>query len=124
VVEKKVEKATYYNEQIRKMFNDEIVTPYEAPYATHVYMFYAVRFEDKATRDKVIIKLEQKGIETRVAFPAIHLQPLYQELFGYTRGYLPITEKVSDTILCLPIYPHITQEEQDHVLLALKEVFT
>lgn len=121
VIEKKVKKATYYNEQIQKMFSDEITTPYIVPYATHVYMFYTIRFKNKATRDKTVQKLEQKGIQTRIAFPPIHLQPLYQKLFGYKRGYLPITENTSDTILCIPIYPHITQEQQDQVLSALKE---
>jgi len=123
VVAKKVEKATYYNERVGELFDDRIQTPYVAPYATHVYMFYPIRFKNNATREKAIKRLEEKGIETRVAFPPIHLQPLYQSLHGYKSGYLPVTEKTCDTILCIPIYPHITHEEQDYVLSALKEVF-
>lgn len=121
VIKKKIEKATYYNERIKKLFGDDVKTPYVAPYATHVYMFYSIQFKKKETRDKAIVKLEQKNIETRVAFPSIHLQPLYQKLYGYKRGYLPITEEISDTILCLPIYPHISREEQEYVLSALKD---
>jgi len=121
VVKKKAEKATYYQGRIPKIFGESVQTPYVASYATHVYMFYPVRFQNKAARDKAMVKLEQKGIETRVAFPPIHLQPLYQSLYGYDRGFLPVTENVSDTILCLPIYPHITQKQQDYVLRALEE---
>lgn len=121
VVQRKAEKAAYYTERIKEMFADRIQTPYVAPYATHVYMFYTIRFKNQKTRDKAIAKLEQESIETRIAFPPIHLQPLYQKLYGYKRGYLPTTEETSDTILCLPIYPHITQEQQDYVLSSLKE---
>ena len=121
VIQEKAEKAAYYDERINEMFNNLIKTPCIAPYATHVYMFYTIRFKNQATRDRVIAELDQKSIETRVAFPPIHLQPLYQNLYGYKRGYLPITEEISETILCIPIYPHITQKQQDYVLSALKE---
>jgi len=121
VIKKKVEKATYYNKKIEETFGDEIQTPYVAPYATHAYMFYTIRFKDRKTRDKAATKLEEEGVETRVAFPPIHLQPLYRNLFGYTKGYLPITERVSDTILCIPIYPHITQKQQDYILSVIKK---
>ena len=123
VIQKKAEKAAYYDERIKEMFNDLIQTPYVAPYATHVYMFYTILFKNQATRDRAITKLEQKSIETRVAFPPIHLQLLYQNLYGYKKGYLPTTEEISDTILCLPIYPHISREEQEYVLSALKHMF-
>ena len=122
VVKKKIEKATYYDDQIAKNFGESVQIPYVAPYATHVYMFYPIRFKNQSIRDKAIDNLEQKGIETCIAFPPIHLQPLYQSLYGYDRGFLPVTENVSDTILCLPIYPHITPGEQDYVLTALEEV--
>lgn len=123
VIEEKVKKAAHYNKEIKERFSKEVSPPYVAPDATHVYMFYPVRFRSKEMRDKAAVRLEEKGIETRVAFPPIHLQPLYQDLFNYKRGCLPTTEEVSDTILCIPIYPHITQETQDYVIGALKEVF-
>lgn len=122
VIKEKAEKARYYNTKIKEFFGNEIKTPYVAPYATHTYMFYTIRFKDQSTRDKAAAKLEEEGVETRIAFPPIHLQPLYQKLFSYKRGHLPITERVSDTILCLPIYPHITQKQQNYVLLTLKKV--
>ena len=123
VLKKKAAKAAYYDRQIRDMFGSEVKTPYIAPYATHVYMFYSIRFKSKEIREKVAAKLAEKNVETRIAFPPIHLQPLYKKLFSYNAGYLPITEKVADTILCLPIYPHITQKMQDNVLSAMKEAF-
>lgn len=123
VVEMKVEKASYYDKRIRETFGDGIAVPYVASDRTHVYMFYSVRLKTKVTRDKAVIELENRGVETRVSFPCIHLQPLYKELFDYRSGLLPVTESVSDTILCLPMYPHISQEEQEYVLLVLIDMF-
>jgi len=123
VIHKKVERAGYYNRRIREVLNDKVLPPHLVPHATHVYMFYSARFRTGEMRDKAVVELEKKGVETRISFPCIHLQPLYQELFGYRRGALPVSEGVSDTILCLPMYPHIGVEEQEYVLSSLREVF-
>ena len=122
VIRNKVERAVFYNKKIRETFDDAIIPPYAAPDRTHVYMFYSVRFETRAMRDKAIVELENRGVETRISFPCLHLQPLYQELFGYRTGLLPVTENVSDTILCLPIYPHMSPKEQEYVLSVLNDV--
>ncbi len=122
VINKKVEKARYYDRRIQEIFGDDVKIPHVASYASHVYMFYTVRFSSKKVRDEAMTELEKTGVETRVAFPPIHLQPLYQDLFGYKRGYLPVTEDVSDTILCFPIYPHMNRQEQEYVLAGLKDV--
>jgi len=123
VIHKKVEGADYYDRGIRETLNDEILPPYLVPYSTHVYMFYPVRFRTKGMRDKAVVELEKKCVETRISFPCIHLQPLYQGLFGHRKGFLPTSEGVSDTILCLPMYAHISQEEQEYVLSSLREAF-
>jgi len=120
VIREKAEAAEYYNQKINEIFGAKIEPPYVAPFSTHVYMFYSVRFKTKNMRDKAIVSLKKKGIETAVAFPPIHLQPLYKKLFGYKAGLLTVTEKVSETILSLPIYPHIRRREQDQVISALK----
>jgi dTDP-4-amino-4,6-dideoxygalactose transaminase len=121
VIEKKIEKAQYYNKRINESFDDGVKPPYVAPYATHTYMLYTVRLKNQEKRDYAIKKLEKNGVETRIAFPPIHLQPFYQKLFNYNRGLLSVTEEVADTVLSLPIYPHIESETQDYVLSLLKE---
>ena len=121
VLNKKVEKARYYDAKIKEKFGADVKIPYVAPHVTHTYMFYTIRFTSKNQRDNAALKLAERSVETRIAFPPIHLQPLYQKLFGYRNGYLKITEEASDTVLSLPIYPHITPEEQDHVISSLEE---
>lgn len=123
VVQEKTKKARHYDRRIKEMFGDNIRPPCVVSCSNHVYMFYSIRFRKKEIRNHVIVRFEENGIETRISFPPIHLQPLYQNLFRYSRGHLPVTEAVSDTILCLPLYPHISREEQEYVLSVLGDVF-
>ncbi len=121
VLTRKIEKAKYYTKRIKEL--NFVRPPYEAPYVRHTYMFYTVQFESIELRDKAIELYEKEGIETRTAFnPPIHLQPVYVRLFRYGRGYLPHTEKASDTVLSLPLFVEITKEEQDKVLNVLEKL--
>jgi len=121
VIGRKNEVAHYYTRRIGEVFSYEVIPPYVAPYALHTYMFYTVRFRERGKRDDTANKLEVAGIETRIAFPSIHLQPLYQNLYNYTQGFLPVTEQTSDTVLSIPVLADMTRGEQDYVLEKLRE---
>src|SRR5437868_3079042 len=70
--------ATRYTEAFRRL--EEIVPPFEAEYARHVYHVYAIRVPD---RDEVMRQLEEKGIGCGVHYPIpVHLQQAYAGL-GY-----------------------------------------
>jgi perosamine synthetase len=121
VIGRKNEVAQYYTERISDGFSHEIIPPYVAPYALHTYMFYTISFKAQGKRDDVEEKLEEAGVETRVAFIPIHLQPLYQDLFHCKKGFLPVTEQAGNTVLSIPIYAHMTRQEQNYVLERLRE---
>jgi dTDP-4-amino-4,6-dideoxygalactose transaminase len=77
-------------------------------YARHVYHIYAIRTK---RRKELIEKLKKNDISTGIHYPIpLHLQPAYKYL-GYKRGDFPITEKISEGILSLPIYPELTDEQ-------------
>ena len=65
--------------------------------------------------------LLNQGIECRPYFTPIHLQPFYQEMFGFQPGDFPITEEVSNTTLALPFYNNLTEKEIDYVLNHLEK---
>jgi Predicted pyridoxal phosphate-dependent enzyme apparently involved in regulation of cell wall biogenesis len=50
------------------------------------------------------------------------MQPAYADL-GYGRGTFPITERLSEEILSLPMYAELTAEQQDYVIAAVKDFF-
>jgi dTDP-4-amino-4,6-dideoxygalactose transaminase len=62
-------------------------------------------------RDRVRARLNDAGIETGVHYPVpVHLQKAYAHL-GYKPGDLPVTEKLCQHCLSLPIYPELSKEK-------------
>jgi len=111
--------AAYLNKELKNVEGIEI--PYESEKCKHVYQMYTVKLKDKHKRDEFIAKLRKKGIEASVHFdPPVHLQPAYLNL-NY-KGKLPITEQAANSIVTLPMYPKLTEEELDYISLNVKEV--
>jgi len=91
---------------------DEVLTPFEAKYARHVYHVYAVRVQE---RDAVLRHLQEKGVGCSVHYPVpVHLQEAGRNL-GYTKGAFPIAEKLADEFLSLPMFPELTEEQIEYV---------
>ena len=74
-------------------------------------------------RDLFQIELKRMGVNTIIYYPIpIHLQTAYQEL-GYKRGSFPITEKVCNEVISLPIFPELESIKQDYVIETIKKIF-
>ena len=72
-------------------------------------------------RDALLEHLQKHGIGAGVHYPVpLHLQPAYADL-GYARGQLPVSEEVADTCLSLPLYPEMTDAQQDRVVATIQE---
>ncbi|NIV71182.1 MAG: polysaccharide biosynthesis protein, partial [Calditrichae bacterium] len=80
--------------------------------------------EKKQSRQTVSQRLrEEFGIQCgSIYWPPCHLQPFYQDRFGYTFGDFPVAENILDRIICLPIHPQLTVEEIFYVKQALQQV--
>ena len=92
--------------------------PQEKDYARHVYHVYAIQTEN---RDELQQGLTAAGIQTGVHYPVpIHLQPAYVAL-GYKSGDLPITEKLSERVLSLPMFPELRADQQRCVTDVISE---
>lgn len=72
-------------------------------------------------RDLLKDKLREKGIVSMIYYPIpLHLQPIYQDL-GYQKGQLPIVEQAAQEVLSLPLFPGISEIEQEQVAYAIKD---
>ena len=81
----------------------------------HIYQMYTVRMkEGREARDKLASHLGERGISAKVYFYPIHSTHFYKNVLKY-RCKLPVTEKVSQQVLSLPIYPSVTTKEIDYV---------
>jgi dTDP-4-amino-4,6-dideoxygalactose transaminase len=76
-----------------------------------------------AARDAVADALSQAGISTSVHFPPLHLTKYYAERFGYRRGQYPYAERLTDTLLSLPLSPAHTDEQIAAVTRAVRGIY-
>ena len=82
----------------------------------HAYHLYVIRHP---RRDALRARLAERGVGTLVHYPVpVHLQPAYADL-GYRPGSLPHTERAAREVLSLPLYPGLTDAQQDRVIEAI-----
>lgn len=104
----------------RELEGAGVQLPQESPDVRHVYHVYAVRTPE---RDRLHAALQAKDIQTGIHYPIpVHLQKAYSE-FGYGRGDLPVTEKVSGELLSLPMYPELREDQLEAVCNAVRNAF-
>jgi dTDP-4-amino-4,6-dideoxygalactose transaminase len=109
--------AKFYN----KLFKtDQIATPYEAPYARHIYHQYTLRIKN---RDKVSGHLAQKKIPHAIYYPIpLHLQKAYENV-GKPAGAFPRTEQAAAEVISLPMHTELTEEQQRFIAHSVLEAF-
>lgn len=108
--------AKKYNSLLKNI----VKTPGAARGCKHVFHQYAILTKN---REKLLDWLRKKGIEAGVYYPLpLHLQKCFSYL-GYKQGDLPITEKISRTIVSLPIFPGLLDQELNYVIKAVKEFY-
>ncbi len=91
--------------------------PGEAPERVHVYHQFAIRVPD---RDGVQRRMADRGVRTTVYYPVpLHLQPMYRAL-SYQAGDFPEAERAAREVLCLPMYPELTDAQVDEVIEACR----
>lgn len=107
-------KARRYNAQVYDSLLKEapVVRPLYKESNYHVYHLYVVRVKN---REELRGRLADQGIETGIHYPIpLHLQPALKG-YGYKKGDFPITEKVSDEILSLPMFPELRENDIERV---------
>ena len=122
VIEMRRKNARYLTEKLKDINEISVLTTPGGYF--YVYQLFTIMVkEGKEIRNNLMKKLAEDGIMTKVYFYPAHLTRFYRNAFGYREGDLPITEKISDHVLTLPMYPEITKEEMDYVSEAIKDFF-
>jgi dTDP-4-amino-4,6-dideoxygalactose transaminase len=106
--------ATYYRGRLQDV---DLVLPSVPNETEPAWHLFVVRSKQ---RDALQKHLSANGIGTLIHYPAPpHLQNAYADL-GRKRGSFPISEKISEEVLSLPMGPHITREQQERVVSAIE----
>lgn len=112
----RVEAASIYNALLKAL--PGVITPVASPLVKHVYHCYALRIKQ---REKVMEDLSKQGITTLIHYPIpLHLQPAYRYL-GYKVNDFPVSERVAQEIVSLPIYPYIKKAQVKLVCQGIKK---
>lgn len=108
--------ARYYDERLAGV----VTTPVSRPYNHHIYNQYTIRTKH---RDELKAHLAEYGVSTEVHYPlSLSLQPAFAGL-GHKPGDFPIAEAASKEVLSLPVYPELTQAQQDFIIETIKGFF-
>jgi len=94
-----------------------VTLPQEMPWAAHVYHLYVVLLDE---RDRVRSALDRAGVQTGLHYPVpLHLQGAYASL-GHRSGDFPVSERVANHALSLPMFPHLSETQVDRVVAVLR----
>jgi dTDP-4-amino-4,6-dideoxygalactose transaminase len=89
------------------------------PDTVAVYHLYVIEV-DPHHRDPLRSWLDERGVDTGIHYPIpLHLQPAYTHL-DYPEGAFPIAEAKAKRIISLPIFPELTEQQQDHIVATIR----
>lgn len=100
-----------------------VTLPWQHPDSYSGFHLYVVRLQLPAigrTRRSVFEHLRALGIGVNVHYIPVHTQPYYRDL-GFRHGQYPEAEKYYEEALTLPLYPTLSEQQQDEVVAALRK---
>jgi dTDP-4-amino-4,6-dideoxygalactose transaminase len=125
-----IEKLKVYAEEIEQRqlvaarytaaLKDLVTTPYVMPDCVSTWAQYTIRV-DAGRRDAFQAALKAKGVPTTVYYPKpLHQQTAYKH-FPVAGNGLPISERVAQEVVALPMHPYLDEATQDYIIAAVRE---
>ena len=112
------EKRVICERYLNGLKNQKIILPQIREGASHIWHQFVIRTE---YRNELIEYLDRNGIGTIIHYPIPpHLSEAYQYL-EIQEGTLPVTEKYAKTVLSIPLYNGMTEDELEHIIKVINE---
>jgi dTDP-4-amino-4,6-dideoxygalactose transaminase len=112
--DRRITNAAYYDKALK---GSDVCIPKTRPGSRHVYHLYVIRTKD---RSAVQAKLEKAGVETAIHYPTpLPFLPCYAH-YGHKPEDFPVATACQHTILSIPMFAELTQQQMDHVASILK----
>ena len=101
---------------------DALETPFRANNSTHAFHQYTLKVIN-GNRDELKSYLSDQNVPSMIYYPIpVHLQKAYSS-YGYKHGDFPVTEKLCEQVLSLPIHTEMVAEQQDHIINSVLNYF-
>jgi UDP-4-amino-4,6-dideoxy-N-acetyl-beta-L-altrosamine transaminase len=109
-------------EKYNSAFNqlNDLILPTERPGIFSAWHLYVARTR---YRNELLKILRENGIGAHAMYIPVHLQPWYRQHYGYGLGDFPNAESFFESCIVLPLYPMLTEEEQEIIIEKVKMFF-
>ncbi len=114
--------AQLYNSYLKDI--PGLTLPTEKEWAKNVYWMYSVLIEGEfgSSRDEVMIRLREDGVDTRTFFIPMHQQPVFQSMRLFGSESYPVAEELSRKGLHLPSASGLAEQQIETISQALKKI--
>lgn len=111
--------ATALLDALRPVAGEHLILPRVLPDVSPVWHLFVIQSTDRNGLQK---ELADAGVATLIHYPVPpHLSGAYRDL-GYPRGSFPIAERLADSVLSLPMGPHLSLEELDYLAATVRRI--
>jgi len=117
--EKRREIVEEYKKRLEKISG--ISVPFKNYKEKPSYHIFPILLAEDISRNEFIDKLKEKGIQTSIHYPPIHLFTYYRKKFGFEEGMLPKTEFVGEHEVTLPLHPGMNEEDVEYIINSISE---
>jgi UDP-4-amino-4,6-dideoxy-N-acetyl-beta-L-altrosamine transaminase len=115
-LKKRSEIAQKYHEELSDL---PLILPKQFDHSTHAYHLFIIQTDD---RKELYDFLKSKNIFAQVHYIPVHLMPYYKNL-GWKKGDFPIAESYYEKCLSLPMFPSLSEKEQEYVIECILELY-
>ncbi|MFX0068425.1 MAG: DegT/DnrJ/EryC1/StrS family aminotransferase [Promethearchaeota archaeon] len=113
-IKKRRENAKYLSEGL---FGLDLKLPHEPEGCYHSFNHYIIGCKKRNYLRK---ELNKRNIQTKLPYPPIPYQPSYEK-YGYRRGSFPVTERIVEECLLIPVHPLLAQDDLDRIIKSTKD---
>lgn len=119
VFAEEIEKRNAVADRYSEGLLDVVKTPYVPSGYISTWAQYTLQIDD---REAVASALKEKGVPTAVYYPKpLHQQTAYKN-FASTNNRLPVSDKLAQTVLSLPMHPYLESDQQDYIISSVLDV--
>jgi len=117
LISKRRKNAQYLSSKLNK--HSKIILPFNYKNHKSVFQLFSIRVTDNL-RDNLMTFLTSKGIMSKIFFEPVHLSKFYSKNMN-KKSSLPKTEKISQQVLTLPMYPSLTKGDMNFISDSIDE---